>query len=141
VEWTADGLSPARVAREDREAYVVYGDQKAWRATVTGAFRHRVLGRGDFPAVGDWVAVQPKAGAQEARIHHLLPRVSAIKRKCAGETIDVQVIAANVDELLICCGLDRDFNIRRIERYLTMAYNSGVAPGWSGLPRAFLFIG
>lgn len=117
-----------RVAREDREAYVVYGAGRAWRASVSGGFRHRARARADFPAVGDWVIVQPRRGEAKAVIQALLPRRTAVSRKQAGEVVDAQVIAANVDILLLCMGLDGDFNVRRIERYLTLAYQSGARP-------------
>ncbi len=127
-QYRRSGLSPARVAREDRESYVTYADGRALRAAVSGGFRHAAAGREDFPAVGDWVAVRPRAGESEATIAALLPRRSVVRRKAAGERTEQQIVAANVDLLLICCGLDRDFNLRRIERYLTLAYESGVAP-------------
>lgn len=122
------GHVPARVAREDRESYVVYAESRAWRASVSGALRHRARGRTDFPAVGDWVAVQPRGADAPATIHALLPRRTAVVRRAAGAGVEGQVIAANVDRLLICCGLDQDFNLRRIERYLTLAHQSGAAP-------------
>lgn len=155
AQFEAEGLSPARVARADRESYVVYAAGRALRAVVRGALRHRAVSRADYPVVGDWVALRaPGAAAPDspsgsstpagcappdhssagdgslarAAIHAILPRRSLIVRKAAGEGVEEQPIAANVDTLLICCGLDRDYNPRRIERYLTLAYGSGVAP-------------
>lgn len=127
-EFRGDEQAVARVAREDREAYIVYGEGRAWRAAVSGGFRYRTLGRSDFPAVGDWVLVEPRRGEAKAVIHAVLPRRTAVVRKQAGDVVDAQVIAANVDVLLLCMGLDGDFNIRRIERYLTLAYQSGARP-------------
>lgn len=124
---------PARVAREDRESYIVYAAGRALRAQVAGALRHRAVSRIDFPAVGDWVAVAPpvrgtaSGGGGPAIIHGILPRSSMLMRRGAGNTGE-QLLAANVDTLLICCGLDHDFNLRRIERYLTFAYSGGVSP-------------
>lgn len=124
----AQGLSPARVAREDRESYVVYTAGRAVRARVAGALRHRANSRIDFPAVGDWVglAMDARAGGQ-AIVHAVVPRRSMLLRRAAGN-IGEQLLAANVDTLFICTGLDHDYNLRRIERYLAFAYSGGVAP-------------
>lgn len=123
-----EGLVPARIAREDRERYVAYAAGGAMRAAVSGHFRHHAIGLADFPAVGDWVAVSPRDRDTAATIHSVLPRTSSIVRKVAGRRSDEQIVAANVDRLFICVGLDNDFNLRRIERYLTLAYSSGASP-------------
>lgn len=119
---------PARVAREDRNSYVVYAGSRAVRAEVSGLFRHRALSKSDFPAVGDWVTVRPRDGGAAATIHAVLPRRSAMTRKSPGRTGESQVVAANVDSLLICCGLDGDYSPRRIERYVALAYGGGTSP-------------
>lgn len=124
----AKNCIPARVAREDRTGYVIYAREGAWRASISGALRFAANRREQLPAVGDWVAVTPRRGEDAAVIHAVLPRNSAIRRTAAGETGEVQLVAANVDVLLICCGLDGDFNLRRIERYMTLAYAGGVTP-------------
>lgn len=129
--FQASGLTdvvPARVARQDKLSYVVYAANRAMRAAVSGAFRHHAARPSEFPAVGDWVAVRPRRGEEAATIHAVLPRRTVVSRRAAGGREESQVIAANVDTLLVCCGLDRDFNVRRIERYLTVAYTSGAAP-------------
>jgi ribosome biogenesis GTPase len=128
AQFESQGLVPARVAREDKQSYVVYGAGRATRASVSGAFRYRAAMRADYPAVGDWVIVHPLSGEDAATIHAVLPRRSSVERKIAGERIEAQVVASNVDALFVCAGLDHDFNVRRIERYLTLAYNSGVTP-------------
>lgn len=119
---------PARVARQDRQGYVLYAAGRALRGVVSGHFRHTAPTPDAFPAVGDWVAVSPQPDEPRATIHAVLPRSSAVHRKVAGTRSDSQVVAANVDRLLICVGLDLDFNLRRIERYVTLAYASGAAP-------------
>jgi ribosome biogenesis GTPase len=78
--------------------------------------------------VGDWVALQLHNQNTEATIHHLLPRRSQFARKAAGHQTMAQVVAANVDTLFLMAGLDGDFNPRRIERYLVMAWESGANP-------------
>jgi ribosome biogenesis GTPase len=121
------GLSPARVAREDRGCYLVYSEQGELTAEITGRLRHKAAGRGDLPAVGDWVAIRP-AGAGAAMICAVLPRKSRFSRKLAGPLTEEQVVAANVDTVFLVSGLDGDFNLRRIERYLAVSYTSGARP-------------
>lgn len=121
-------LFPARVTRQDRHHYVVLGEAGAYSATVSGKMREATRTRADFPAVGDWVAARPVPGEDVAVIHALLPRKSRFSRKVAGGTTEEQVVAANVDTVFLVSGLDHDFNLRRIERYVTLAWNSGATP-------------
>jgi ribosome biogenesis GTPase len=116
-----------RVAAEYRHIYLLYTEQGEQFAEVTGKFRHQAAGIQDFPAVGDWVVIQPQV-AEQATIHAVLPRRSKFSRKVAGSTIEEQIIAANVDTALLVSGLDGDFNLRRIERYLMLAWESGANP-------------
>ena len=119
-----DGLAPARVAVEHRSEYVVYTQHGELRAELTGRLRH-----GDeHPAVGDWVAVASRADEGRATIHAVLPRRSAFVRKVAWAETKPQVVAANVDVAFVVSGLDLNFNVRRIERYLTLAWESGAQP-------------
>ena len=80
-----------------------------------------------FPAVGDWVVVEPVEDS-DARIHAVLPRVSRFSRRAAGDATEEQVVAANIDIVFLVGGLDGDFNPRRIERYLVVAWESGATP-------------
>jgi ribosome biogenesis GTPase len=84
--------------------------------------------RADFPAVGDWVAIDPSAQDGDARIRAVLPRVSRFSRRAAGDRTEEQVVAANIDTVFLVTGLDRDFNLRRLERYLLVARDSGATP-------------
>lgn len=122
------GHVAGRVAREDRSAYVVLWREGAVTAELTGRFRHEAAERGDFPAVGDWAVLEVLAGGQRAMIHAVLPRKSAFTRKAAGSRTQEQVAAANVDTVFLISGLDGDFNLRRMERYLAVAYDSGAVP-------------
>jgi len=139
------GLAPARVARQDRDSYVVYaavsqrpspeglgvaggGVCRALRVSLRGALRHSAGSAMDLPAVGDWVAVHVRPGQADGRIEAVARRRSCVVRQAPGGVVAEQVLAANVDALLVCCGLDHDYNLRRIERYLTFAYGSGAAP-------------
>ena len=90
--------------------------------------RHEAQSRRDLPAVGDWVAVQWPSRQERATIQHILPRTSLFSRKVAGQETTEQILAANVNVAFLVAGLDRDFNIRRLERYLAMTWESGARP-------------
>jgi ribosome biogenesis GTPase len=122
-----DGLVAGRVAVEHRGAYAVYTEDGDVWAELAGKLRHDALGRGELPAVGDWVALQPGAG-RKATIRAVLPRRTKISRKVTlGET-EEQVLAANVDTILLVSSLNGDLNLRRLERYLATAWESGAQP-------------
>ncbi len=129
VPFAARGHRPARVVAVHRETSIVRDDAGDRPATVSGAFRFEALAVSDFPTVGDWVALD--GGAVIAAV---LPRRSTFKRMAADGTRlgtgldDEQVMASNVDVALLVAGLDNDFNLRRIERYLAVAWSSGVTP-------------
>ena len=122
------GMVPARVASAHRHIYSVLCEPGELVAEVSGRFRREAARPADFPAVGDWVAVSPRPAEDRATIHALLPRASCFSRKAPGEKTEEQVVAANIDTALIVMSLDRDFNLRRLERYLTLAWGSGVQP-------------
>ena len=120
------GLAPARVAVEHRSEYVVYSQQGELRAELSGRMRHER----EYPAVGDWIAIAP-LDKDRALIHAVLPRRSAFIRKASsaeGRQTEAQVLASNVDVVFVVCGLDANFNLRRIERYLTLGWESGAQP-------------
>lgn len=123
------GREPARVTLELKRFCEVTGAHGARLGECTGRFRHDAGGPADFPAVGDWVAVTPRAGdATRADIHALLPRRTRFSRKAAGEQAVEQVIAANIDTAFLVSALDANFSLRRIERYLAAAQASGAQP-------------
>jgi ribosome biogenesis GTPase len=124
----AEGLVPARVAIEFNHIYRVLTAGGEVHAQHAGRLRHRAAGRHELAAVGDWVAVRPTAGERSGTIEEILPRRSKFSRKVAGELTEEQVVAANIDRVFLVMGLDRDFNPRRLERYLMMAYESGATP-------------
>jgi ribosome biogenesis GTPase len=119
---------PARVIREHRGVYALLSETGECLAEVSGRFRHQARTRQDFPAVGDWVASERPDELSRAIIHAVLPRYSAFARRTPGAKGEEQVVAANVDTVFLVSGLDHDFNPRRIERYLTLAYESGADP-------------
>jgi ribosome biogenesis GTPase / thiamine phosphate phosphatase len=118
-----DNFTPGRVAAQHRGEYVVWTADGEIRAHVAGRLRYERAIGGALPAVGDWVAVRDGATIQD-----VLPRRSAFQRKSAGFNSVDQVLAANVDTAFLLNGLDDDFSVRRIERYLTTAWESGAQP-------------
>mgnify|MGYP001809998289 CR=1 FL=1 len=122
------GLVPARIAGEHRGAYDAMTEAGPVAAEVSGRFRHEAQSRADYPAVGDWVALDMPAGAPRAVIHAILPRATVLSRRAAGTKVAEQPVAANVDVLFLVSALGADLNYRRIERYLTLARESGAAP-------------
>jgi len=122
------GLEPARVAVEHRGSYVVHSAGGEMPAAITGRMRHAAQGRADLPAVGDWVGVRVPPGERRALIHTVLPRRSSFSRKVAGVVTEEQVVAANVDTVFLVSALNQELNLRRAERYLTMAWESGAQP-------------
>lgn len=124
----AAGLVPARVSLEHTHIYRVWTGSDEWLARVVGRLRHQASTRTDFPAVGDWVAVEPPTHAGDARIKAVLPRVSRFSRRAAGDPTEEQIVAANIDTVFLVGGLDHDFNARRLERYLLVAWESGATP-------------
>jgi len=124
----ADAISPARVVAEHRERYIVaLEDSDAW-AVLAGRARHLAGGRDELPAVGDWVGAVRSAGDGTAVIRCVVPRRGAFARKAAGDATAVQIVAANVDIALIATALPGDLSTRRLERYLTLAWESGATP-------------
>ncbi len=120
------GLLLGRVSVVYSDRYRIYTARGELHAEAIGALLYRSE-RSAWPAVGDWVVAQPVGpgeAPQEAMIHAVLPRRTTFSRRAAGDGEREQVIAANIDLALIVCGLDQDFNLRRIERYLTLAHAS-----------------
>jgi ribosome biogenesis GTPase / thiamine phosphate phosphatase len=120
ARFAPSSAEPARVALSDRERFVLWTESGEREATVAGRLRHNSAG---WPAVGDWVALE-----SGSRIAAIMPRQTAFSRKQPGAVTQEQVIAANVEVLLIVSGLDDDLNLRRIERYLLLAWESGAVP-------------
>jgi ribosome biogenesis GTPase / thiamine phosphate phosphatase len=128
AEYKAQELIPARVSEEHRNNYRLLSEHGELFAEISGKYRFAVETRGQLPTVGDWVAITHLPSESKGIIQALLPRKSVFERKVAGETTVEQVVAANVDIIFIVCGLDNNYNIRRIERYLTLGWESGAMP-------------
>jgi ribosome biogenesis GTPase / thiamine phosphate phosphatase len=122
------GLVPARVAIEFNHIFRVMTADGELQAQLAGRILHRATGRHELAAVGDWVALRPVVHERTGTIEEILPRRSRFSRKVAGEATEEQVVAANIDTVFLVMGLDRDYNPRRLERYLLMSYESGARP-------------
>jgi ribosome biogenesis GTPase len=128
VPFAEQGLLPARVIIEYQNIYRVVTEDGELLATVAGRLRHRTPGRVEYPGVGDWVAIRLDPDSDRATIHGVLERKSRFVRKIAGSVVAQQVVAANVDVVLLVTSLDADFNPRRLERYLILTHESGARP-------------
>ncbi len=127
--YAREGYEAGRVFLQHNKYYMLYTAAGETLAEASGRLRYEARGPEDFPAVGDWVALRRKEDETKAAvIHDVLPRRSKFSRKAAGTRDEEQVVAANVDTVFLVTGLDHDFNPRRIERYLVMAWESGAEP-------------
>ncbi|MEQ1757096.1 MAG: ribosome small subunit-dependent GTPase A [Vicinamibacterales bacterium] len=121
-------VEPGRVVIEFNHIFRVQVAAGDIEVTTSGRLKHQAESRSELPAVGDWVVVRRREGQASGDIVALLPRRSCFSRKAAGNVTDEQVVAANVDVAFIVMGLDGDFNLRRLERYLLLARESGATP-------------
>jgi ribosome biogenesis GTPase len=119
---------PARVAIEDKHAYVVWDESGQRPATVTGRLLHQRQCNADLPKVGDWVAIAAADSAGAAVIQAVLPRRTKLARKVPGRRVEEQVLAANLDVAFAVQALDQTFNSRRQERFLLMIREGGARP-------------
>ncbi len=126
--YAHSGHAVGRVALDHRHVYTLYSEYGELAAEITGKLHHQATGSQDFPVVGDWVVMRLRDEATRASIHAILPRLSQLSRKVAGAKTDEQILAANIDTVFLICGLDGDFNFRRIERALVLISASGANP-------------
>lgn len=116
-----------RIIAEHKESYIVRTEKGEFKAEITGNLRFSAKSREDFPAVGDWVTLTIY-DSDFSIIHKILPRFSLVSRQAVGHFGEIQIIATNIDFGLIVQAVDRDFNINRIERYLTICNSSKISP-------------
>lgn len=121
-QWTL-----CRVVSQQKGQYRIVSDFSEKQAVVSGKFKHAAGSPADFPTVGDQVMADWNA-VGDAVIHRVLPRKSVFVRKAAGRQKSEQLVAANIDTVFLCMALNKDFNLRRLERYLTLAWDSGATP-------------
>ncbi|WP_371380804.1 ribosome small subunit-dependent GTPase A [Sporomusa aerivorans] len=124
-----EGMYLARVCSQHRELYKLVGECGEFAAVVSGRLAHNASNSTEFPAVGDWVMVdRANDYAGNAVILHVLQRKSMFARKSAGTSHSLQIVAANIDVIFICMSLNADFSLRRLERYLSIAWDSMAIP-------------
>ncbi len=126
--FAARGFVAARVVSEHKHIYRVAGEEREHLAVVSGGMRHRATTAVEYPAVGDWVALRIREGEPRPSIQSILTRRSRFSRKVAGDVTQEQVVAANIDTVFLAMGLDANYSLRRIERYLVTGWESGAQP-------------
>lgn len=127
-KFRLESLSIGRICAEHKESYKLFSENGELTAVISGKFRNNCKTREDFPTVGDWVLFENIKGENRAIIQSVLPRKSKFSRKVAGKETQEQVLASNIDFAFIVCALNYDFNLRRIERYLSLVWQSGATP-------------
>lgn len=121
------GFEIGRVTQEHRERYIVSTGENEYDAEITGNMRFTADSRADFPAVGDWVTITIY-DQDQAIIHKILPRKSVLERSTVGKFGEKQIISTNIDVAFIIQSIDNNFNINRLERYLTICYSAAIEP-------------
>ena len=120
--------SVARVAAVDRDQMLLIGEQGFFRAKVSGRYLHESAQAAQLPCVGDWVCVQKSINDQLGLVQRILDRKNYLRRKASGESVEYQMIAANVDFVIVVQSCHYDFNLKRLERYLVMVKEGGARP-------------
>lgn len=126
-EQNLDCFAIGRVISEHKDRYIVKTKNTEYDSELIGNLRFTANSKNDLPAVGDWVAIS-EYDENKALIHSVYPRNSILERKAVGKLGQTQIIATNIDVALIVQSVNRDFNINRIERYLTICYSSKIEP-------------
>ncbi len=121
-------FAPARVAWASRGRYRLVTGNAESPAGLAGRLRHDARSGADLPAVGDWVLATFRSDDGGVTIHRVLERRTAFRRAAAGRAAGTQVVVANADTALLVTSVNQDFNVRRLERYLALAWESGARP-------------
>ncbi len=128
AQFSNEGFSPGRVAIGHKSQYILYTESGEMTAEISGKFHFISGDKSDFPAVGDWVVIRAIPDENKAIIEQILPRQNRFSRKSAGAKTEEQIAASNIDIVFIMSSLNQDINLRRIERYLTLAWECEVTP-------------
>ena len=128
AEFRQEGCGFARISAVDRGSYLIRNGSREAPAELTGRLSYQIENPVDLPCVGDWVTAQYYNNDSEAIIHRVFPRMTFLRRKTAGENVDYQMIAANIDTAFIVQSCHFDFNPHRLDRYLVMAADGHVEP-------------
>ena len=127
VQLAESAYTIGRITRQDRQHYTVITRSGLKRAQLMGKTRQKSFNKSDLPVVGDWIGIETDTGSEgAARILQQYPRKSALCRQAAGEVKEKQILAANIDTVFVISGLDQNFNVNRIERFLMMAWSSNL---------------
>jgi ribosome biogenesis GTPase len=118
----------ARIISEQRGMYKLVCDKGIYNGIVSGKMMNTSTERSDFPAIGDWVVIEHTGDSKNTKITDILPRYSILSRQVAGKKSDEQIIATNIDTIFICMSVNHNYNIKRLERYLSIAWDSGAMP-------------
>ena len=121
-------LTVSRILSQKKGVYRLISSQGEKWGEISGRYHYDVQAKSDYPTVGDFVMVDWNKSGGNAVIHYVLPRKSSFIRKAAGEKNEEQVVATNIDTVFLCMSLNNDFNLRRLERYVAIAWNSGAVP-------------
>lgn len=119
---------PGRISTELKGFYKVITERGEIWGEISGKLRYEAEESGDYPVIGDFVVLTIIAGENRAIIHSILPRKSKFSRKVAGASVKEQIAASNVDIVFLVCAMNSNFNLRRLERYLIVAWESGAMP-------------
>lgn len=128
AEILQEGISIARISAVDRGSYLITNGSREVPSELSGKLSYQIESPMDLPCVGDWVAAQYYDNDTAAVVHRVFPRKTFLRRKTAGEKVDFQMIAANIDTAFIVQSCHFDFNPRRLDRYLVMAADGHVEP-------------
>ena len=126
--YADNGYACGRLALEHKNLFRVYTQHGEVLAEISGKLRHEAVNRSDLPAVGDWVVIRSRPERDRAIIHAVLPRRTSFARKTAGSRTEEQIVGANIDTVFLLTSLNQDFSLRRIERYLIIAWESRANP-------------
>lgn len=124
----SDKYSLGRVIIEHKGIYRIITESGEVNGRVSGKMQYNASKPSDFPSVGDWVALDSSDSESDVVIHKIMKRLSVFSRQVAGTKSDEQIIATNIDKVFICMDAYKDFNINRIERYMSLAWSSGAMP-------------
>ncbi|MDF2840013.1 MAG: rsgA [Clostridia bacterium] len=128
AEYKNQGYTAGRIFAEYKNFYKIIYEGGEILGEISGKLLYDTAEQQDFPAVGDWVAITPRQNENRGTIHHVLPRHSKFSRKAAGTNTQEQIVAANINTVFIVNSMNNDFNPRRLERYLLLAWESGANP-------------
>jgi ribosome biogenesis GTPase / thiamine phosphate phosphatase len=126
--YQAQGYTAGRVVLEHKNLYRVFTEYGEVLAEISGKLRHEAVNRSDLPAVGDWVVIRSRPEGGSVMINAVLPRRTSFARKIAGSRTEEQIVGANIDTVFLLTSLNQDLSLRRIERYLLIAWESGANP-------------